>query len=172
VTPYEVVVAAKQLQMIFETPPPSRVVDRPPKKISRAQSDGEVQPLDERSVQFRGVLGVAPRLFESPRVADQHSSLDLDDAIVPRGLDHLAVRTSWPQNATDNSLVEFESVSNDQGNTFKIHSAGCVLKESERVLVASSPNEMVAGQSRDQTMVVKIQIGCSLLPTIVRISSA
>ena len=41
--------------------------------------------------------------------ADQHSSLDLDDAIVPTGLDDLAVQTRWPQNATDNSLVEFES---------------------------------------------------------------
>ena len=45
--------------MIFETLLPSRVVDRPPKKISRALSDREIQPLDERSVQFRGVLGVA-----------------------------------------------------------------------------------------------------------------
>jgi hypothetical protein len=88
---------------------------------------------------FRGVLGVAQRLFESPRVADQHSSLDVDDAIIPTGLDYLAVQTSWPQNATDNSLVEFESVSGDQRDTFKIHSAGYVLKESERVSVASSP---------------------------------
>src|SRR5262249_12529063 len=44
-------------------------------------------PLDKRSVQFRGVLGGTQRLFESPRGADQRSSLDLDDAIVPTGLD-------------------------------------------------------------------------------------
>ena len=137
--PDEVVVAAKQLQVIFETLLPSRVVDRPPKKIGRALSDREVQPLDERSVQFRGVLGVAQRLFESPRVADQRSSLDLDDAIVPTGLDHLAVQTRWPQNATDNSLVKLEAVCGDQRDTFKIHSAGYVLKESERISVASSP---------------------------------
>jgi hypothetical protein len=67
------------------------------KKISRALSDREVQPLDERSVQFRGVLGVAQRLFESPRVTDQHSSLDLDDAIVPARLDHLAYRHAGPK---------------------------------------------------------------------------
>src|SRR4029450_13641889 len=97
VRPHEVVVAAKQLQVIFETLLPSRVADRPPKKIGRALSDREVQPLDKRSVQFRGVLGVAQRLFESPRVADKRSSLDLDDAIVPTRLDHLAVQTGWPQ---------------------------------------------------------------------------
>jgi hypothetical protein len=115
------------------------VAYRPPKKIGRALSDRKVQPLDKRSVEFRGVLGVAQRLFEAPRVADQHSSLDLDDAIVPTGLDHLAVQTRQPQNATDNSLVETESVSGDQGDTFKIHSTGYVLKESKRVSVASSP---------------------------------
>jgi hypothetical protein len=52
--------------MIFEALLPSGVTNRPPKKIGRALSDREVQPLDERSVQFRGVLGVAQRLFESP----------------------------------------------------------------------------------------------------------
>ena len=83
--PDEVVVAAKQLQVIFETLLPAGVVDRPPKKISRALPDREVQPLDKRSIQFRGVLGVAQRLFESPRVADQCSSLGLDDSIIPTG---------------------------------------------------------------------------------------
>ena len=43
------------------------------------------------------------------------------------------------QNATDNSLVEFESVSDDQGDTVKIHSAGYILKDGECVSVASSP---------------------------------
>ena len=36
-------------------------------------------------------------------------------------------------------LVKLEAVCGDQGDTFKIHSAGYVLKESERVSVASSP---------------------------------
>ena len=71
-------------------------------------------------------------------VADQRSSLDLDDAIVPTGLDHLAVQTRWPKDATDNFLVEVESVRGDQRDTFKIHSAGYVLEEGERVSVASS----------------------------------
>src|SRR4029450_12164493 len=68
VRPHEVLVGGKQPQMIFETALPSRVIDRPPKKIGRALSDREVQPLDERSGQFRGVLGGAQRPFESPPV--------------------------------------------------------------------------------------------------------
>jgi hypothetical protein len=124
VGPYEVVVAAKQLQVIFQTLLPTRMADRPPKKIGRAQSDREVQPLDERSVQFRGVLGVAQRLFESPRGADHSSSLDLDDAIVPTPLDDLAIETGWPKDATDNFLVKLEAICDDQRDTFKIHSAG------------------------------------------------
>src|SRR4029450_10256067 len=117
VRPHEVVVAAKQLKVIFETLLPSRVVDRPPKKIGRALSDREVQPFHERRVQFRGVLGVAQRLFESPRGADQRSSLDLDNGIVPTRLDHLAVEIGWPKEATDNSFVKLEAVSGDQQDT-------------------------------------------------------
>ena len=71
--------------------------------------------------------------------ADQCSSLDLDDAIVPTRLDHLAVETDWPKDATDNFSVKVESVRGDQRDTFKVHSAGYVLKVGERVLVASSP---------------------------------
>jgi hypothetical protein len=43
------------------------VAYRPPKKIGRALSDREIQPFHERRVQFRGVLGFAQHLFESPR---------------------------------------------------------------------------------------------------------
>jgi len=43
------------------------------------------------------------------------------------------------KDAKNNSLVELESVGGDQRGTFEIHSAGYVLKESERVGVASSP---------------------------------
>jgi hypothetical protein len=132
-------VAAKQFQVIFQTLLPTRVADRPPKKISRALSDREIQPLDERSVQFRGVLGVTQRLLKSPRVTDHGSSLDLDNAIVRTRLDDLAIETGWPKDATDNFLVKLEAVCGDQKGTFKIHSAGDVLKESERVSVASSP---------------------------------
>ena len=156
--------ATKQLQVTFETLFPSRVVDRPPKKISRALPDREVQPLDKRSIQFRGVLGVAQRLFESPRVADQRSSLDLDDAIVPTGLDHLAVQTSWPQNATDNSLVKLKAVCGDQGDTFKIHSAGYVLKEGEPVSVASSSYDGRSQSRAETSIVVMIQMSIAEAP--------
>jgi hypothetical protein len=101
VGPHEVVMAAKHRQVIVETLLPSRVADRPPRKIGRALPDREVQPFDERCVQFRGVLGVVQSFFQSPRDADQGSSLDLDNAIVATRLDHLAVQTSWPQNASN-----------------------------------------------------------------------
>jgi len=102
--------AAKQLQVIFETLLPSRVTYRPPKKIGRALSDREIQPFDERRVQFRGVLGAAQPLFQSPRGAGHCSSLDLDNAIVRTRLDDLAVETGWPKEATDNFSVRVESV--------------------------------------------------------------
>jgi hypothetical protein len=123
--------------VIFEMLLPSRVLDRPPKKIGRALSDREIQALDERSVQFRRVLGVTH--LKSPRVTDHGSSLDLDNAIVRTRLDDLAIETGWSKDATDNFLVKLEAVCGDQRGTFKIHSAGDVLKESERVSVASSP---------------------------------
>jgi hypothetical protein len=50
-----------------------------------------------------------------------------------------AIETGWPKDATDNFLVKLEAVCGDQKGTFKIHSAGDVLKENERVSVASSP---------------------------------
>ena len=78
--------AAKQLQVIFEKLLPSRVTYRPPKELGRALSDREIQPFDERRVQFRGVLGVAQPLFQSPRGADLRSSLDLENAIVRASL--------------------------------------------------------------------------------------
>jgi hypothetical protein len=51
----------------------------------------------------------------------------------------LAVETGWPKEATDNFSVKVESARGDQRGTFEVHSADYVLKESERVLEASSP---------------------------------
>jgi hypothetical protein len=96
-----------------------------------SRSTKEVFSFDESS---------ESRSVSSNRHASPISALR-SNAIVPTGLDHLAVQTRWSQNATDNSLVEFESVSDDQKARFQIHSAGYVLKESERVSVASSPHD-------------------------------
>ena len=46
---------------------------------------------------------------------------DLDDTIVPASFEDLAVETRWPEEATDDLLVEFESIRNDQGKTLEIH---------------------------------------------------
>src|SRR4029453_17909985 len=48
-------------------------------------------------------------------------------------------KTCRSKDTADNSFVKLEAVSGDQRDTFKIHSAGYVLKERERVSVASSP---------------------------------
>jgi hypothetical protein len=81
---------------------------------------------------------VAQHLFQSPRVANQRSSLDLDYTVVSTRLDNPAVQTRWPKDATDSSFVKCESVRHDQRDTSEIHSTGYILKEGERVSLASS----------------------------------
>jgi hypothetical protein len=82
---------------------------------------------------------------ESRSLSNRHASpisplrSNLDDTVVPTRLDHLAVQTRWSKDATDNFSVKVESVSGDQRDTFKIHSADHVLEEGERVSVASPP---------------------------------
>jgi hypothetical protein len=141
VRPDEVVIAAKQLKVIFETRLPSRVTSRSPAKIRRALSDREIQPFDKGRVQFRGVLGVAQRLFQAPWCADHRSSLDLDNAIIPARLDDLAIETRWAEDATDNSMVKLESVRGDQRETFETHSAGYISEKGESVPVAPSSDD-------------------------------
>ena len=45
----------------------------------------------------------------------------LDPTIVPARFEDLAVKTRWPEEATDDLLVEFESIRDDQGKTLEIH---------------------------------------------------
>jgi hypothetical protein len=78
---------AKQLGRFFK-----RVVDRASKKISRpcrivrfSRSTKDVFSFEESSE--------SRRVSSNRHAADHCSSLDLDDAIVPTGLDHLAVQT-------------------------------------------------------------------------------
>ena len=75
-------------------------------------------------------------LFQSPPLPKHRFSLYLHDAIVSAGLDDLAIEARWPKDSSDNSLVKSESIRDDQGNLFEIHSTGKVSKEGERVLVA------------------------------------
>ena len=133
----EVVIATEQLQVLIEPLRRASVGKRSSRKVCRALPDGQIQPLDERRVQCRGVLGVIERVFESPRGSVQCSAFDLDDAIVPARFEDLAVKTRWPEEATDDPLVEFESIRNDQGKTPEIHPLRKVAKQSVSVPVAS-----------------------------------
>ena len=99
--------------MLFELVVQARMGQRSPSQISRALSDRQIQPLDERSVQRRRVLGVVERLLETPRGAHQCSSFDLHDAIISSRLEHLAVESRRSEDATHHLLVEIESVSDD-----------------------------------------------------------
>ena len=67
----------------------------------------------------------------------QRPAFDLDDTTVPARLEDLAVETRWPEEATDDLLVEFESIRDNQGKTSKIHPPRKVAKQSVSVPVAS-----------------------------------
>jgi hypothetical protein len=66
-----------------------------------------------------------------------------------------AEETSWPKDATDNSLVKFESVCCDQRDTFEIHSTGRVLHDDQGISVASSPYDIRRPEPRPDVIVVK-----------------
>ena len=133
----EVVIATEQLQVLIKPLRRASVGKRSSRKVCRALPDGQIQPLDERRVQCRGVLGVIERVFESLRGSVQRSPFDLDDTIVPARLEDLAVKTRWPEEATDDLLVEIESIRDDQGKTLEIHPLRKVAKQSVSVPVAS-----------------------------------
>ncbi len=114
------------------------VAERPSEKVCRALPDGQIQALDERRVQCRRVLGVVERFFESPRGSMNGSSFDLHDAVVPSRLEDLRVERCWPKDATNDLLVEIESVGHDQGKTLEIHPVGNVANKRQSVPVTSS----------------------------------
>ena len=101
----------------------------------------EVEPLDERRVQCRRVLGVIERFFESPCGSNQLSSFDLHDTIIPARLEDPAVETSWPEHAADDLRIEIKSVRNDKREPQKIHSAPHVTNEDQSVSVASPSDD-------------------------------
>jgi hypothetical protein len=86
---------------------------RPPAKIRRALSDRQIQTFDKGCIQLRGVLGVTQRLFQSPGGADYGSSLNLDNTIIPAGLNDLAIQTRWPKDTADNFPIKGKPVRGD-----------------------------------------------------------
>ena len=137
----EVVITAQQLQVVLECLLRAGVAWRPPTQVRRPLTNCEVEPLDKRRIQCRRVLGVIEGFIESPRGSNQRSSFDLHDTIIPARLENLAIETSWSKDASDDPLVEIESVGDDQGKTLPIHPVGHVAQESECVPVASTPDD-------------------------------
>ena len=103
----------------------------------------------ERRVQGRRVLRVVEHFFEPPRRSShQLSSFDLHDTIVFSRLEHMAVQSRWTKDATDDLLVEIESVGDDQGKTLVIHPVRDIAQQSERVSVASSSSHCRRPETR------------------------
>ncbi len=119
--PNEIVIATEQHQVVFELLLRASVAERSSEKVCRALPNGQIQSLDEGGIQCRRVLGVIERFFESPRGSMNGPSFDLDDTIVPTHLEDLAIETSRPEDATDDLLVEIESVGDDEGKTPETH---------------------------------------------------
>jgi len=130
--------AAHQFEVIFEILFRASVGKRSSRQVRQALSNGQIQLLDEGGVQCRGVLGIVQHFFEPPQRSHEPTSFDLHDAIVSSGLEHLAVESRWPKDATDDLLVEIETVGDDQGKILEIHPARHVTNEGESVSIASS----------------------------------
>jgi hypothetical protein len=72
--PHEIIMATKYLDVIFETFPQPCLTYRSATQIRRALSDREIQPFDERRVQFHRVLRVPQSLSQSPSSNHRSSS--------------------------------------------------------------------------------------------------
>ena len=92
--------------MCFELALRASLGERSPRQRGRALADRQIQPVDERRVQCRRVLGAVERCFEPPRRAPQRSSFDLNDAIVSSRLEHLTVENCWTKDPTDDLSVD------------------------------------------------------------------
>ena len=95
--PNEIVIATQELEVLFELLLRASVGKRSPQEVRRALSNGQIQTLDERGVQTRGVLRVIECFFESPRGSMNGSSFDPHDAIVPSRLEDLRVESRWSE---------------------------------------------------------------------------
>jgi len=57
---------------------------------------------------------------------------------IPSRLQDLSIERRWPKDATNDLLVEIESISDDKGKTLEIHPVGNVANERQSVPVTSS----------------------------------
>jgi len=126
--------------VVVSTLAPSRMINRPPIKICRALSDGQIQPFDKRCIQFWGVLRVAQSFLQSPVIADYCSPLDLHNAIISSGFNDLTVPTRGSLNTVDGLGVISKSVRGNKRDMFQIRSSGDISKKTKGVSIAPPPN--------------------------------
>ena len=100
--PDEIVMEAEKLDMIGKSVLPTSMRQRATGEIRGALPDRQVKSLDEGRVEGRGVLRLGKRLRESPRYAENLTSFDSDDPIVPPSLQHLTVNAGDAEEAPNN----------------------------------------------------------------------
>lgn len=134
--------------MILQSLSSSRVADCSPKQRGRTLSDRQIQPLHIRSIQFPGVLGIAPSLLPFPCCSNSGLTLYFDHAIIPALFDHLTVETRCSKHPLDDRPVELESICSDQRKAVVIQSFNNISKQIQRVSVTSFPNDGGRPESR------------------------
>ena len=134
--------------MAFQHRLRSRMAKRSAAEIRRSLTDGQVEPLDERRVELRGVLGFKERLLELPSGTDDLSSFNLDDAVVPPRLYHLPVHTDDSKHLADDSRVELVPVGDDQWGVARQHSTRSMSQECSGVSVTAAADDRRQPESR------------------------
>ena len=144
----EVVVEAEDLHLIIESFVSPCVTCGAPRQVCSALAYRQVQSLDERCVERRGVLGVRQRLLESPVGTNDAATFHANHSIVPSCLQDLRVDAADAKEPSNDLLVVFESIGHDEGKADLPHPLHGVFEESARVSIATPTNDSRRPKSR------------------------
>jgi hypothetical protein len=91
---------------------------------------------------------VIPKFVPPPRSAHSEPAPHLDHPIVPSSLDHLAVKTRYSENASDNLTIEFEAIGSNQWDVISVAADAKVLKQPARVPITPLSHNSRRPQAR------------------------
>ena len=137
----EIVVTAKQLDVVVKTGLLATVCKRTTRAICRALPDRQIQTLDEGCIECRRVFGGRQRLGKLLGSANCLPSFHGGDAIVPSRLEHLVEEAHGPEDLSGNTWVIIESGASDKNCPTPKHLVAHRAKNRARVLVAASPDQ-------------------------------
>ena len=112
-----------------------------PAQVRRPVTNREVETLDERGVQGRGILRLPQRCLQPSRCTDLHAALDPDDTIVPQSLEHLTIDALGTKEASDHADVVLEAVGGDPRNSNKAAPADDVADYRLRVSIRAAAED-------------------------------